>query len=483
MKKKIIIVAIVIMVAIFLGFAIKNAASTSDSGANTGINGPSDGLLVKISEVKSENIIKTIVADGEVTMINKNAVYSPSTSKVNAVNFQVGDEVKVGDVLLTYDSKSIETLQDQLRLAKLDLEAGQLALESINIVSEEQVLQLDASLRASEEGINSAQKQLEQINLNIQAAQSQLEQSEKAANDGETLLTNGIISQNEYQDLKNALTSAQSNMETLNLQRENALSAVESAKKSYNDAEKQANLGKNKNSSKAVRNQNAAQQITIEKLNMQISDLKKQIGEYKESIISEYAGIILEKNVEKDMYVQSGSPLFTIGDTGNNNLIAKVNVLELDSENIKEGQKAIITGDSFEDKEIKGTVTKVHPTIESKAVNGTPKKVVVTEIKLDNSDTVIRDGSTIEAEISLSDGEELPVVPLMAIATNDDGEDYVLVVNEDFSVEKRIITIGDYTGSNVSVANLEVGETVVLEPSQMLKDGDFIKYTNITTEE
>lgn len=478
-KKKIIIIAIIIIIVIFVAISIVNILNSENTTSEVGVNGPVDGLSIEIGTIDAEDIVNTISADGQVDMVEKSVVYSPSTGQVSVVNFQVGDTVKKGDVLLSYDEDTLENLKEELELAKLDLKSGQLALDSITIpAGEDQLLQLEAQLRTNEVTIENANKQVEQIDLQINNNNQQLAQAKVDLSNGELLYTNGIISQSDLDALRTSVSNIENTLKGIKLDRENATSSINVAKSTYEDTKAQINLLKNKNSTATVQNQVNLQEVSIEKLNIRVEELERDINEFKKDVLSEQDGVILTRAVEIGTAVQTGSTLFTIGSTERDNLVAKVNVLEYDSGSIEIGQEAVITGDSLGDNEVTGTISKIYPTIEEKIINSKAKKVVVVEIRINDSDLSIKSGSTIEAEITTSTDEGQTVAPLMSITTDDEGNNCVFVIKEDFSVERRLIDIGEYTGTNVGINNVSVGENVVMNPPVLLKDGDFVKYAS-----
>ncbi len=476
-NKKIIITIIVIVLAIFISLAVYNAINENETTTTMNEVGPSKGTLVEIDYVEAEDIVNIVSADGQVEMISRSVVYSPSTAKVDVVNFNVGDKVKKGEVLLSYKDDSIEALKDELTLANLDLKSGQLVLESITIPpSEDQILQLEAQLRTSANTIDLAKKQVEQVDLQIENINDQLLKANKELDNGKVLYSNGIITKKELDALESTVNSILNNIKTITLERENAVEAVNSARFAYGDVEKQIELLSNKNESKSVVNQVESQKINIERLKLRIQALEKEINEFEVDVIAEKDGAILTKNVEIGTTVQKGATLFTIGDTSKENLIIKANVLEYDSGMLEIGQEAIITGDSLGNKEVKGTLSKIYPTVEDKLVGTTQKKVVVVEIEAEGNDLALRSGSTVEATITTSVDYNKTVVPLMSILTDTNGEDYIFIIKDDFSLEKRIIEIVQYTGESVAINNVEIGEKIVNNPYSYLSDGEFVKY-------
>ncbi len=485
-KKKIIIIVVVAIVILLIGLSIKNTLGENEksNGGTVGFKGPKDGILVTVGKTETHDIVNTVSADGEVDMVNKGFVYSPSSAVVSTVNFEVGDTVKKGDILLTFKDDSLETLYDQLELAKLDLKAGQLALDSITIPnSDDQILQLESQLRGKTDAITMAEKQVEQIDLQIESATQQLNQAKDKLADGKILYENDIMSRKDYEALEEGIFSIENNIKALQLDRVKAVDSITSARMSYSDTEEQIKIIKNKNSSKSVINQVDSQKIVIEKLNLNVQFLEEQINEFEQNVVAEHEGTILVKNVDVGTTTQKGETLFAIGSTGKENLVIKVNVLEYDSGDIEVGQEAIIEGDSLGNKKISGKISKIYPTVEEKIIGNSQKKVVVAEIEVDDTDFTIRAGSTVEANITISIDENTIVAPLMSIFTDADGEDYIFVVNDDFTFNKVQVELGTYTGSGVAVNNISESDIIITNPTTLLNDGGYVKYSDLDIED
>ena len=81
----------------------------------------------------------------------------------------------------------------------------------------------------------------------------------------------------------------------------------------------------------------------------------------------------------------------------------------------------------------------------------------------------------VSAKIFFDAGEEKAIfIPLNIIAN--DGEEYVYVVGQDNIVQKRKITLGRISNTNVKVFGIRDGELIVSEGFRYLQDGDKVSY-------
>ena len=85
-------------------------------------------------------------------------------------------------------------------------------------------------------------------------------------------------------------------------------------------------------------------------------------------------------------------------------------------------------------------------------------------------------GFDVDVSIDTEKLENVMVIPVEAVSTND-GENCVFVYNEkEKTVSKRVVTLGVGSDTMYEVLEgLQVGEQVVLNPKTALTDGDKIQ--------
>ena len=172
-------------------------------------------------------------------------------------------------------------------------------------------------------------------------------------------------------------------------------------------------------------------------------------------IIAPFDGIIAEINVSLNDDVQVGGSIFTFI---TDQKMVEIPLNEIDVVDVLVGQKALITFDAISDETFLGEVAEVD-------VLGTVEQGVVsynTKIIFDSENELIKTGMTANVEIIIYENLEALVVPIGAVKTNRNGDDYVEILNNEGVLEQKIITIGR---SNDTVAEilegLSFGEKVV----------------------
>ena len=122
-KKKKVWVIVLVVVVLFVAIIGKMISSASKEVAMV-MN------QTEVEPVEKRDLSDTISIKGSIAGVSKTNVTSKAVSEITAMNVQVGDVVKAGDVLCTLDSASIEK-----KIAELEKSTSNAnAVESINLI-------------------------------------------------------------------------------------------------------------------------------------------------------------------------------------------------------------------------------------------------------------------------------------------------------------------------------------------------------------
>ncbi len=418
-SKKVIIGAVVILVIII-------AIVAGQSGAD-----------VRIESVKSGAMQEYISLRGKVALEKNQKIYSQLSGIVDEVIVEEGENVDTQSQLLKID---VEDLDLALQRAHASYDAAKASL---------------AELRGSikPEQIKQAEAQLEQAKIMEAAAQKEYEYKKDQLEKARTLYENDATSAQELKDIQILVDIAND--------------TLRSAKESTTLAQYNLDLLRKGVSSSAIE----VAEANVKQAELQIKELESNIG--KASIYSPIEGTILAKYAEERMVVVPGTPLYEIGDY--HTAYVSVNVLVEDMVGIKIGQKAVLSGDILEDKEIEGIIYNIAPKAETSISSlGVEQQKVEMKISYDNNGVNLRPGYGIDVDIIRKENTTALYIPEEAVFDMD-GEDYVFVVEEG-KLELRKITIGleneDYIEA---VEGLVEAEKVVLDPESDLKPGIKVK--------
>lgn len=193
------------------------------------------------------------------------------------------------------------------------------------------------------------------------------------------------------------------------------------------------------------------------------------------TIVAPMSGVVVgEPQTPGTMAVQgTSSPtvIMRIADMSSKQILAKVD--ETDIGNVKVGQTATFTVDSFNGKTFTARVSKISQTDTSNSWNintsssssssSSSASVIYYYVTLDvdDPDNVLLPAMTARVEINTAEKNDALVVPLSTLKTDTKGS-YVIIKNADGSQENRYVSTGIYSDEYVEILDgLSEGEQVV----------------------
>lgn len=201
------------------------------------------------------------------------------------------------------------------------------------------------------------------------------------------------------------------------------------------------------------------------------------------SILSDILGTVSSGN-------QGAGTGIVLEDSGA--LIADFSVGKYDLLNIKKGQKVKVSslGNVYNGEVVYVSATATSSssidistlasTFTGSASNSSNGALV--KIKITNPDEKIVIGFDVDISIDTEKISGVKVLPIDAVVT-EDGVNYVFTVNEDNEVTKKKITVGSYSDDYYELLEgLEIGETVIDNPKSSMADGDKISVKEVLTD-
>ena len=448
MKKKIAIIVSVLVIAI-VGVGVFTSSMKPKNVETV--------PTVQVSNVDTQRMVTTVDADGIVAFRDKISVYAKNTGKVNSLPINEGDSVNEGDIIVQYDKSALEDLQRQLDDAKLSLKSANLALEGLNLPTDEsQLKQLEAQISQSEKSILDLENNLTQLDKDISKAQTDL--------DGANILySQGAISLTEFNNFETALTNLQN-------QKTSAQNSLDAAKKQLEANKSQYEMAKNKGSDPSTQNKIDSQKVIVQQAQLRVNQLTQDINDFEVSSTSPITGTLVKLYVTDGEAVTEGKIVAEVGNL--NDLVIESYIPEYDMDGIAVGQSVLITSETT-DEEFEGQITKVYPLAETKNVGGSEKSVVKVEVSMPNN-TTLKAGYTTDLTITTKVDENALVIPIMSYMSekqDDVSSEYVFVVKEDGTLEKRTIKVKSIKNSMASVEGLSQGEKVVSAPTENMQEG------------
>lgn len=335
----------------------------------------------RISGAKFGTIQNTLEKTGTVYSKRINTFYSDSSRKVEVLNVSIGDKVKKGTIILTYENNY-----------DLEIERANKQIGSITATYNEAVKGVDFRK------ISDMKFNINSIETDLSTAKNHLEEIRLAA---------GSVGELECKDAENEVTSLENQLQE--------------AKSSYD----MAMQGVYSNEKKQYMEQ-------IEEVIAQIKMLEQNIEQ--SSIKAEFDGVITKLNVKQGDITQLGVPVVEIQDESN--LGVYVEVSEEDATKLALGMPFIINNGT---ENIKLRIDRIN----QKHVASEPKTDIqqnFVRIEADLDDAVaFKTGSKLDVTIVLEEKENVLLIDSRALHEKNKKQ-YVTVVSKGRKVEREVVT-------------------------------------------
>ena len=368
------------------------------SGASSGID------PARLAAAERGTMVRSVVATGKVEPITKVEIKSKANGIIEALLFDVDQVVLPGQVLAELDK---ESLTARVREARANLLAAEAAHEAAI-----------AQLRKNE----------------IEAESPDVEFAERSHARATQLFERRLVSESSLDEARSALDQAQNRQRAAGGQLVIARARV---------AEASANV--------------AQASAAVERADEELANA---------TIKAPIRGTVLTRDVEVGSPVSSilnlganATLVMTLGDI--ERVFVRGRVDEADIGQVRLGQPARITTETFRDRVFEGRVTQISP-IGVERDNVTTFEV---EVSIDNHGQALKANMTANAEIILEEFPDSLLVPESAVTYDGQRNAFVDVADagERTGTRRVPVTVGFGNGIRIQVlSGLEAGDTVVL---------------------
>ena len=470
--KWIILAIILVLIVVFVSQCGKGAKQTK---------------TVDVTEVKKGEVTATMDSSGTVASENSKSYVSPVTATIAEVNAKVGQTVKAGDYLVTYDTASLESTYTQAELqAKSSSATNADTIAKSNQNAQEVSKQSDAIASLNNQ-ITSAQADV--TNAKAMLAQNQTDSANVSA---QLSAYKDKIKGADAKTSKDDLASWNKAVEDLTNQ-EAALSAQESSL--TNDMESktakltslQTDLATAQSKKDAAEasvmsdNAKASLNYTSQATALTVTNAQTNLTKAKTGIVAEFDGIVTAVPAVAGGATTEGQPLVTVANT--NAMKVDIQVSKYNLPDLAIGQKATIT---VLKNTYNGTISSISKMASvdmagtsagasasastgTTAGSGTSAKVAA-EVHIDNPDSKLILGMDAKLSIALGNVKDALIVPVAAVNTDKEG-DFVYIVKNNV-IKKQAITTGLYGKEQVEITKgLEKGDHVVSAVDSSIEEG------------
>lgn len=193
------------------------------------------------------------------------------------------------------------------------------------------------------------------------------------------------------------------------------------------------------------------------------------------SVIAPFTGSVAEKNGEVGEYynaMMGGPPVYRLVKV--DTVKAIIGVPEAEVPQIKSGQEARISLDTYPGEVFRGQVTRTGLTIDRFS------RTMEVEITASNEQGMLKPGMLADIEVVVGSRQGVLSLPLRAII-RDMGLEHVFVVEEGKAMKREIVSGVEHDGKAEIIQGLAGDERVVVEGQFGLKEGDLVSEREVTS--
>jgi RND family efflux transporter MFP subunit len=304
---------------------------------------------------------------------------------------------------------------------------------------------------------------------------------------GDTVTEGQTLAEIEAPELDQQIRQARAALDQTNSAAQQAEAALKQGQTNENLARVNAGRWRNMFEKKVVSSQEndtyqaqwAAQQANVEALGKAVAAARSNIGAAQanldrlsqlksyQTVRAPFAGVVTLRNVDAGALVNEGSTLlFRIAQA--NRLRAFVNVPQSEAALVRKGQEAEITVPDLPGRKFKGVVAHT-----SDALDPATRTLLV-EIQLDNSARALMPGTFAQAALTVERTSPALTIRGDTLVVRADGPQAAVV--EGGKVHFTRIQLGRDYGDRIEVlSGLEEGQQVVVNPSDLVREGVKVK--------
>lgn len=398
------VAAAVVVVGVVIGVRMIRAKNASPAGT----------VKQSTTTLTKMDLTDSISASGTIESKKTRSV----TAQVNDVTVQkiyvkVGDEVKKGDKLVSFDSDSLseslseaqDSLQDVQSSAASEVESAQEQYDTA--VSDRNYNNAKAA-----KNLQKAVKARDTAKKAVKTAKTKLKQVKKKA---------GAKNSQDVTTAQEALTKAKT--------------AVETARDNKNDTARQ-NKSSVTQAQTALKNAQTNRKKNVKEAQKQVTSAQEAVA--KCAVTAPMDGVVTSLNVSAgDTY--TGGTIVQLDNTSGYTITTSVD--EYDISNVKKGQRVVILTEATDEDELEGVVTFVAPstgststTTSASSGNGadagnSSSDGYEVRIRIKTTDSRIKMGMTAKCSIVRDEAKDVFAVPYDAVSENADGTYYITVVD------------------------------------------------------
>lgn len=423
---------------------------------------------VTVAAVETSRVNRTLEATGSVAAFEMIPVSAQATGlQIKDILVDRNDVVKAGQLMARLDDS---VLQAQLAEAKASVAQAEARLLELRTgTRQEEIAQAQARLDQAKARLSQAQasipRQIDQAKAQVASAQARLALAESRYKSNQSLVNQGAVSRDRFNEAASEYQSAQANLAEAQqrlVQAQNTnnpeIDQLAAAAREAEQELKQLRAG-----SRAEEIAQAEAQLAQAKAQQQATTA--QLANTK--ILAPASGEVAERNGRVGDVTSPSQPLFRIIEKGRLELLLKVP--ETDLPQIRPGQSVKITSKNDSKLTLQGKVREIDPVVDEQSRQATVK------VDLPASDA-LKPGMFLQGLITTSAATGL-TVPSKAVLPQPDNSAIVYKLQADGTVKAQPVQQGEImSGDRVEIkSGLSLSDRVVVKGAAFLKDGDKVE--------
>lgn len=435
-------------------------------------------LPVDIEVAKAKPFVEMLEITGSLTSADDTQVGARIAGRLVQVLVKDGEQVSTGQLLAVQDSRDgrirLRQAQSQLDVALASLrEAEANAVQgprrSLAAVraARAQLASAEANLLKARNGARSEERR--QAEAQLRAAKTSLDIAKKDLDRGQKLLSEGAISEKEFdryrQAYANALAQYESAIES------NKIAAGATRFEDIRALESQVSAAReqlqtalaNQSLDTQYRDRVSQAQAQVRSAQDQIDLAQQAVGDAE--IRAPFAGRVAGKPLQIGAFAAPGTPVVRL--VGSEGIYFEGQVPEVKINSIKSGMPVTIQLDAMSGRFFSGYIAAISPQAESL---GRLYKVRVT---LAGYPEELKVGMFARAKVELNRRTDVITIPAGAIL-GETGSQYVYVVDGTKAI-KRVIEPGQSQAGRVEVTGISDGDRVVIQGQSQLQSGSTVR--------
>jgi len=411
---------------------------------------------VEIAEVTRGRIEEYVTEEAQTQLGTERVVTADLPGTARRITLEEGDPVEAGQVITTVEDTELKLYLDVMQASLKEIE-GRLAGADVPLPKEPEVAAAEQErLRASQE--------VEGLEQDRKAAEAEATFAAKDFERIKGLFESGSATDQQYDRALRGMETAAASLAALERRLAAAQTAVQIA------ALRKQVLLDSMGDTAYLHDVYGAQ---LEQTRKMMDLLSHQIA--KTRITSPITGVVLEKYVDSDQFVQPGAPLVKVGDM--QSIEIRADILSDEVGRVQLGQQALLVGRAVRDPNARGRVKKIYPSGFTKiSALGVRQQRVTVLIDFDNSELQLQPGYELDVKIAVAVRDDAVLVPSEAVFATGEGQAVFVVLNG--RARLRTVSTGLKGDDYYEVtAGLEPGDVVILRPPNDLEPGSRVRPT------